>query len=81
MGKVLLNFKVTVPDGENYNFNFDNKTATQFGIGLAADKLEYSCSICQNGLVVFSNPEKREIWTNREPKFEVVDGKTIVTYD
>lgn len=39
MGKVLLNFKVTVPDGENYNFNFDNKTATQFGIGLAADKL------------------------------------------
>lgn len=81
MGKVLVNHKVVVPDDENYEFKYDIKSANQLCVGKFPNKLEYATYICENDLIIFTNSKEREVWSNREPKINVIDGKTIVTYD
>lgn len=79
--KTLVNHKITVPENEIYEFKYDINSSNLLGIGESQDKLEYAVYTLDNGLIIFTNPGKREVWSNREPHVNVTDGKTIVTYD
>lgn len=79
--QLFLNYKITVPDNEIFEIKYDRGNSSKVLVGETPTTLEYSTDICEDGLIVFSNVVKREIWTSKKPIFTKVDGKTIVTFE